>query len=162
MYFRVYNKSAKPESYWTLGYLSPDGNHKSYACWKWVKKWYGGYYKQYKPWRTISLETNWPASVYLEDSNFSLKLIEYDPPIYDWGESSQYWCSAAAIFIPFAPTWPGVASLTLLTLACVWYSDDDMIGCGDYFENIVVEAYENSGQEIIWDAGHYRITIIVE
>ena len=161
LYFRVYDKKADSTDIWRIGFLSPDGSHKSYKCWKW-KRWKG--YRQDRPWRTISLNTGWVASTFLnENRNFSLKLIEYDPLFYDLGENSMWWCLVPAV-LALSPdiTFIGTVVFTLATFGCIFNSNDDLIGCGDNFENIVLFAKGNLGQEITWDAGHYRIKIVAQ
>jgi len=157
LYFRVYDKEASNDDRWYAGYLSPDGNHKSYKCWKW-KTWH---YVQNRPWRTISLNTGWAASTFLnENRNFSLKLIEYDPIFYDLGENSQWWCALYLSPIIFAPG--ECIYWILVTVGCSITWNDEIIGCGDDFESIVLFAKGNLGQEITWDTGHYRIKIIAQ
>ncbi len=114
LYFRVYDKKADSTDIWRIGFLSPDGSHKSYKCWKW-KRWKG--YRQDRPWRTISLNTGWVASTFLnENRNFSLKLIEYDPLFYDLGENSMWWCLVPAV-LALSPdiTFIGTVVFTLAT-----------------------------------------------
>lgn len=159
LYFRVYDKEASDDDRWYVGYLSPDGDHKSYQCWKW-KTWH---YVQDKPWRTISLNTGWAYSSFADENrNFSLKLIEYDPLFYDLAENSMWWCLVPAV-LAISPDITNIGSIvfTLATIGCVFDSNDDLIGSGDNFKTYISYAKACPGDEIIWDAGHFRIKIIV-
>jgi len=157
LYFRVYDTEASDDDRWSIGYLSPDGDHKSYQCWKWKTR----HYVQDKPWNTISLNTGWAYSSFADENrNFSLKLIEYDPLFYDLAENSMWWCLLWLSPIIFAPKeyfyW------LFLTAYCSAKKNDEIVGCGDNFKTYISYAKAYPAREITWDVGNYRIKIIVE
>ncbi|MBN4081397.1 hypothetical protein JYT44_03430 [Caldithrix abyssi] len=137
---------ASPKEWFGLA-LGRRTNFKQYKVWKWKKRWWGGYYKQSKPWRTMNYDTGWKTVYFDYSKEYKLRVIEYDWPGYDRGAYG--WCAILGGTVWFLTQNPligfGVGFLCAELLI-----NDDPIGSQTGFQKVVKEAADHPGTEYLW------------
>lgn len=174
LYIRVYEGNYSGDdvnqaNWFTFGLYAPAGSNKSYKCWKWKWGW-----KQTKPWRTVNINTGWPENTFPSSDNFTFRLMEYDPFIYDGGIDN--WCVVAGALLGAVTSGEGSVVIGPLSVNIVlivgistwWICDnfvlnDDMIGEINYFQSTVQNAEDNHGTEFTLEkSGRFKVKIKFE
>ncbi|MBN4081395.1 hypothetical protein JYT44_03420, partial [Caldithrix abyssi] len=156
-----------PEEWWNMA-LGERTGYKKYKVWKWKKRWWGGYYKQNKPWRTMDYNTNWSPNDFDYSKDYRLKVLEYDWPGYDRGVD--FWCLMAGVDVGTDVTKAtggnvllGIAAGIGTALVCdIFIINDDQIGGKTGFQNKVQDASNNQGVIFQWNDSDWEIKLKVE
>ena len=177
LYFRVYDTEYANQTNvnaanvrWAMGAYSPEGGYVDYTLWNW-----NPFPSQSKPWRTIDLNTGWPAdgTLFVSGRHYTLRVMEYDPFFYDGGINK--WCEWISLAIGAALIGNGSYTLGPITVPIAiivglsvylfcneLILNDDMVGEKNYFESIVSQAYDNQGTEMVWTDNDFKIKVITQ
>ncbi|MBN4081436.1 hypothetical protein JYT44_03635 [Caldithrix abyssi] len=167
LYTIIHGNNAPKNSAWGAGFWAPVDDHVGYKCWKWNKRWWGGYYKQDKPWRNFEINTGWtPDEILSYENEVVLRIVEYDPYIHDGGGNWIDDIVVGTLATATVMTMSGYFMVTLagiyITLNYYFNTNDDLVSENKDFKEIIEKASKNHGIPFEFGNNDFRIRLVIK